>query len=201
MSDSSESLRLTIGSDPYYLLRTYAKQAKVSSYAYSLSEQYHMKLYKWFNYPVIILTSISTVIASLNLNTYIIMGVSVAMLILLAFDKLINPIERSHEANLFKVEYNEIASNIKLFIMNNERTLSEVKNYGTQIHELLNKWKSMNPSIPQRFVKQSNIKYASKLRKHASMMIVPNPSPRNSVDSKKRRLSGNIDLLNTIAAS
>lgn len=168
MSDS-ESIRFSLGADPYYLLRTYARESKIKAYSYSLSEGYYRNLHKYLNYPVVVLSAISTVIAGLDLNSYAIMGLSLSMLILLGFDKLIDPKENEHKANQFKVEYGEINSNVKIFILNNGRTHEQVKAYAEQIHELINKWKSINPSVFQRFTDVATMKYTKKLRKNLSV--------------------------------
>lgn len=178
----SESDSFKMVSDQYYLLKIYARESKILSYAYSLSESYYRNLYKYFNYPLVILSASSTVLSGMNENTYIIMGISLSMLILIGFDKLIDPKDREHKANQFKVEYGEINSNIKLFILNNGKVSHEIKAYASQIHEMMNKWQSINPPVFSKFIKLSTIKYTKKIRNHTILCEEKKTTPRGSTE-------------------
>lgn len=177
-SDSqASSVQLTFKPDPYTLLRRYAKDSKTTARAYSLSEAYYRSLSKYLNYPVVALSAVSTVCAGLDINKYVLMGVSLATLILLGFDKAIDPKDREHDANKFAVEYGEIASNIKQFVLSNNRTQGEVKAYSETVYSLLTKWKAMNPPIKQSFVTQAKTYYLERVRKHKTRLHAHPPTP------------------------
>lgn len=174
----SSSARLKLGNDPYGLLRSYAKESKILSKAYHMSECYYRSMYKYFNYPVVVLSTCTSVCAGLNLNEYVIMGLSFSTLILLGFDKLIDPKDKEFQANKFSVEYGEINSNVKQFILSNDRTRDEVKAYSETVYSLFNKWKSFNPPIKDKFVTSAKLQHAEKLRPHK---MTVNASPKSVV--------------------
>ena len=115
--DSSSSIM----NDPYYLLKLYGKEAKVNSRAQELSEKYHRKLFKLLNYPLVILSAGASVLAGLNINQFVTMGVSLAMLILIGFDKIIMPTDKAQRANQMKTEFGEISRGVKQFLLSNDR--------------------------------------------------------------------------------
>lgn len=183
MSDSSA--KYNMGGNPYILLRSYAKDCKIQSKAYHLSEVYYNNLWRCFQYPLVVLSAVSSVCAGLNVNQYALLGLSLATLTLLGFDKLIDPKERSHTANMYSVEYGEIASNIKQFILANNRTKEEIKTYTEQVHTLISKWKVLNPPIYDRFVEQAGRQYTEKLRNHK--LTVPHIQTEATPPSQKKK--------------
>lgn len=165
-SDSDSVKVALINDDVYGLLWTYSRESKVYGKAYSMSESYYRRTYKIFNYPLVILSAVSTICSGLNIHQYIMLGIALSMMILIGFDKLINPKEKEHDANRFAVEYQEIASNIKQFIMSNNRSKAEVKAYSETVYALISKWKSINPPLKDSFVKQATVDITTKLRSH-----------------------------------
>ncbi len=57
--------------DPYRLLRSYSKEAKIKSKAYGYSEGYYRWLYKILNHPTIIISAGLSVMSGLNVNEYV----------------------------------------------------------------------------------------------------------------------------------
>ena len=160
----------------YNLLKSYYKESKILSKAYSLSEQYYRNMFKIFNYPVVVLSAVNTVCLGVNVNQYITLSLSLSMFILLGFDKLIDPKDKEHESNKYSVEYGEISSNIKQFIMSNNRTKEEIKNYTEIIFSLITKWKSFNPPLKDKFIKIVRQQYTDKLRSHTNEVLPPRDS-------------------------
>ena len=183
---NSDSLKIELGADDIYgLLLSYIKDTKILNKAYSMSEKHYRNMYKMFNYPLVILSTVSTILSGLNANQYILLGLSATMMILLGFDKLISPKEKEHQANRYAVEYGEIASSIKQFIMSNNRTKAEVKAYSETIFALITKWRSMNPPVKDKFVKQATLDCTTKLRSHKMNL----PKQWDGIIEEKKKLS------------
>lgn len=163
-SKSSDSLIKQ--NDPYFLLRQYSKDSKVKSKAYSYSESYYRNMYKFFTYPLVVLSSVSTVLAGFHVNEYVLMGISLVTLTLVGFNQVIKPKDKEHEANKVKTEFAEISSDCKKFIYTNNRTSDDIRNFCEVIHELINTWNSLSPPIKDRFITQAKKEYASRSRAH-----------------------------------
>lgn len=152
--------------DPYALLRSYVNTAKVKSKAYGYSEGYFRWLYKVFTYPLVILSAMGSILAGLDVDKHVLMGISVATLILTGFNQAINPKSKEKSANQMSVEMNEIASNCKQFIYSNNRTAVEIKAFSEIIHEQLNIWNSLAPPIQDKFLTKALKECAKRSRKH-----------------------------------
>ena len=149
---------------PYDLLSSYAHQAKIKSVAYSYSESYYRNMYKWLTYPMVVLSAISTVIAVLDVNKYILIGLNLSMLILIGFTQLIDPKNKEQSAHNISTEYNEINSNVIQFIRSNNRTTEEIKQYGEIIHGELQIWDSLAPPCKDVFIQKATILHANRSR-------------------------------------
>lgn len=161
MSSESEPFN---SSDPYYLLRLYARDAKTKSRAYGYSEGYYLNLWKIFNYPIVILSAIGSVLAGIDIHQYVLMGLSLMTLVLTGFDKIVNTKDKEASANHMKVEYSEINKNVKQFIYSNNRTHDEIKEYSGHICEMLNKWSSISPPISDKFIKRAELECVQRKR-------------------------------------
>ena len=151
---------------PYKLLHDYKKQATIQSNAYKYSEGFYRSLHKWLTYPIILLSAVSTILSGFNINHYSIMSISFSTLVLVGFERAINPKDKEQKSCQIKIEMNEIASNIKQFILNNHRTEEEIKQYTQLIHEQINIWNSIAPPIQDMYITKSTNKYAERTRKH-----------------------------------
>lgn len=179
---NSDSLKIELGADDIYgLLLSYIKETKILNKAYSMSEKHYRNMYKLFNYPLVVISTVTTILSGLNVNQYILLSLSATMMILLGFDKLISPKEKEHDANRYAVEYGEIASSIKQFIMSNNRTKTEIKAYSETIYALITKWRSYNPPVKDKFVKQATLDCTTKLRSHKMNL----PKQWEAVEKKK----------------
>lgn len=186
-NDSCETVRLKVeNNDPYSLLRSYAKESKIMSIAYHKSEVYYRWMFKCFNYPVVVLSAVNTVCTGIGMNGYILLGISLCMLILLGFDKLIDPKDKSVDANKFSVEYGEISGNIKQFIMSNDRSRDDIKNYSEIMYSLLVKWKAFNPPIKDVFVEEAQKEKLPKVRDSMTHMKPQTPKKKSSLTGLER---------------
>ena len=115
---------------------------------------------------MVILTAVSSVMAGIGLHRYVLLCLNLITLILLGFNQAINPLERSHKAHEVSVEFRELASNVKQFILSNHRTVDEIKHQTEITHELLNVWVSLSPPCQQQFMNKAKHECASRSRKH-----------------------------------
>lgn len=150
--------------NPYALLIGYAQEAMVHSTAHDLTAHYYSDVGKCLNYPLIILSAGSSVMAGLDLHKYAVMGINLSMLTLTAFDHVINPRDKSHTHMLSKIEFEEVASNIKQYIGANSRTPQEIKEFSQDIYQYLTKWKSVAPSVPRRYMARAQRSCSSNYR-------------------------------------
>ena len=167
-TSESDSL-MDINNNPYGLLKSYMKNAKIKSKAYSYSEKYYRNLYKYLSYPLVVITATNTVLSGFSLNPYILMGLSFSSLVLIGFDKLINPKDKEHKANQIQSEFGEINRNIKQFVSENNKSRDEIKSYSQTINEVINIWESLSPPIQDKFITKAQNDYAKKIRKHHHM--------------------------------
>lgn len=141
------------GDDPYALLVEYSNEAKILTLAHGYTAQWYNDLSKYLNFPVILLSAASSVCAGLKIDPYILLGMTLSILILTSFDHAINPKSKQHNHMLAKVEFDEIAGNLRQFIGSNHRTAVEIKEYSEEILTYLQKWKSVSPVAPPRYMK------------------------------------------------
>lgn len=167
---TSESLMLS-AADPYILLRSYMHTSKVMSKAYGYSESYYRLLYKQYTYPLVVLTAVNSVLAGLNVNTYVVMGLSLMSLILVGFNQAVAPKNKEHAANQVKTEFGEIHRNIRQFIYSNNRSLDEVKAYSEIVNNQINVWTALSPAISQRFMEQAKKNCAHRSRVHRKVLV------------------------------
>lgn len=183
--DESSGVRLKIDNDAYGLLRDYARESKIYSKAYHTSEVYFRNMWKCFQYPVVVLSAISSVCAGLDVNRYALLGLSLLSLTLLGFNQLINPREKEFTAHTFSIEYAEIAGSIKQFYLSNSRSRDEIKSYSEQMYALLTKWQTMRPSLRDKFLNEARQRYAKKTRSHN--VTIPNLTPRGSAEHGEQK--------------
>jgi len=153
--------------DPYFLLRSYCRTAKIKSKAYGYSERSYRDMYKYLTYPLILLSATNTILSGFTEHPYIVMGIAFSSLVLVGFNQSICPKDKEHMACTVKVEFGEISGNVKQFIMENNKTVEEVKNYSALIHEQLQIWNGLSPPIRDIFVKKAEELYIDRHRSHS----------------------------------
>lgn len=162
--DEDISFKSALATDRYFLLRGYMREAKIKSKAYDLSENYYRNLNKLFSYPIVVISAVGSVLGGISIHPYVSMGLSLFTLILTGSDRVVNTREREQSASHMRIEYSEIAKNIKQFIYSNNRTKNEIKEYSSHICDLMNKWNSIAPPVYSRFVRQATIQHVEKKR-------------------------------------
>ena len=170
MSKSSNELMMN---DPYKLLHSYQLMAKTKSKAYDYSESYFRWLNKVLTYPLVVLSAGNVVISAMNIDPWAVMCVSATTLVLVGFERAITPRDKEHQANQVKTEYAEIASNINQFIMSNNRTKQEIKDYGEIIHEQLNIWNGLSPPLKASFLQRAKAECVIKKKVYTPGSIEP----------------------------
>ena len=157
--------------NPYDLLQSYGKWAKVLSKAYSHSDSYYRKMSKAISYPLVILTSVASVISIIPdesvMLKYMMTGLNLSMLILIGFQTTIKPMKQALESRQMSVEFGEIASNVKQYINSNHRTHDEIRDYSSIIHDNINTWISLSPPIKTKYIKHAQTECTSRHRKHS----------------------------------
>jgi hypothetical protein len=166
---SNAGSSLLRSSDPYALLVEYSKEAKIMTLAHAYTAQFYNDLAKYLSFPLILLSTSSSVCAGLNVNQYILLGMTLSMLVLTSFDHAINPKSKQHNHMLAKVEFDEIAGNLRQFIGSNHRTPAEIKEYSEEILTYLQKWKSIAPTVPPRYMRAAMRDREHRVRKHKKL--------------------------------
>jgi hypothetical protein len=156
-------------SNPYALLVEYSREAKIMTLAHAYTAQWYNDLSKYLKYPLIILSAASSVCAGLKVDPYILLGMTLSMLILTSFDHAINPKHKQHSHMLAKIEFDEIAGNLRQFIGSNHRTTQEIKIYSEEILTYLQKWKSVAPMVPPRYMKAAARDREHRVRNHKKL--------------------------------
>ena len=139
----------------YRLLVGYMNESKILALAYDKSSSYFRFVYKCLTYPIVVTSAVATVCASLDVNKYIIVGLSLVTLILSGFNSAVNPKDKQNNAHNVSIEFSEIHSNVQQFVCENHKTGDEIKAHAQLIHELLNVWKSQAPPISKCYLKQA----------------------------------------------
>ena len=154
----------------YGLLEKYKTESAVLCRAYKLNEYHYLFLHKILTYPLIILSTFSSVIAGLRRPEleYVILAISLVMLILSGFNTAISPKNKEFFSNKISTEFNDIALNANQFILENGKTKEEVKIYSQKTLELFEILKSMSPDINSRFINQAKLEIASQMKKRTS---------------------------------
>jgi hypothetical protein len=186
MSIESDSLQR---GDVYYLLRTYARESKILSKAYAMSESYYRNLYKYLTYPLVVLTTISTLISGLEINTYVVISINLAMLLLIGFNTTISPKDKEHSAHTVSGEFGEIKASINQFITENSKSADDCRNYSQLVLEQVKIWKSLSPPVKDKYMNIATKQCARKVRNTHPQLQKKN-MPIDSVEgSPKLRLS------------
>ena len=141
----------------YYLLEDYRKEAQALSISHDKTARFYEDLSKYLNYPVILLSAAASVVAGLNtkekeqFHPYILLVMTLLTLVLTSFDHTVSPKNKVHDHLVAKIEFEEMAENVKQFIQSNHRSHEEIKEYSAEILSYLQKWKSVSPTIPNRY--------------------------------------------------
>jgi len=107
--------------------------------------------------------SISTVISTLNFDNRILIGLSLVSLILVGFNNIINPLDRSHNARSISIEFSEIFSNIEEFMFES-KTDEERKIYANHINSIILIWRSQMPNIFDKHIRRAKLENAPIIR-------------------------------------
>jgi hypothetical protein len=148
----------------YSLLQKYEKQAKINSIAYKMSERYWRMFYKLLQYPLLVITTLVSVFATIDIDHYVLVGLSFVSLLLSGFITIINPKEKEGRANQVSNEFNIISSNICQFITENNKTKNELKAFSQRQLELLEIWNTLSPPIFQGYLKQASAEVSKPVR-------------------------------------
>lgn len=141
------------------LLKQYHKKCTVLKNAYNMQESYWRSLYKKLQYPIVILSGIAAVTSLLKLNQYIAAGTSFLNLILAGFIQTINPKDKELKCNQVKIEYNELSQNINQFLIENDKTKEEYKQYSQQVLSLIEVWDSLAPPVSNSYLNKADKEY------------------------------------------
>ena len=150
----------------YNLLIDYMKESRILSKAYKYSENYYRLVNKILTYPVIIFSSVGTVVASMATpHKYTLLGCTLATLIFTGFKTIINPQYRQYKSTGFSREFDEISSNINQFVQENNKSPEDIKIYSKLILEVLHSWKSTAPDLKESYMKRAKAECSQKLRR------------------------------------
>jgi hypothetical protein len=148
----------------YSLLQKYEREAKINAVAYKMSERYWHMFYKLLQYPLLVITTLVSVFATIDIAHYVLVSLSFVSLLLSGFITIINPKEKEQRANQVSNEFNMISSNICQFITENNKTKNELKAFSQRQLELLEIWNSLSPSIFQGYLKQASAEVSKPVR-------------------------------------
>lgn len=162
--DSNDILLELANTGSYSLLKKYRNDAMVLSDAYKMSERHWRKTYKMLNYPLIVLTTITGVMSSVEVSKYALMAISFTSLLLTSFSTAINPKDKEAKANQVATEFSEISSNINQFIVENHKTKDEIKAFSQLQLELLEVWQSLAPPISYTYLEKAKMNHAPRTR-------------------------------------
>jgi hypothetical protein len=168
MTDPSEIKESSHLLGSYGLLKKYLNESNTLSSAFHYSSKFHRSMYKWLTYPLIITSTVATLLAGLEVNNFIVAGVSFTSLILVGFNSAINPKKKEIEAHDVSIEFSEIASDIELFIIKNGKTKVEIEAYASHINDLLNVWKAQSPAVNGKYIKKARLACIERKRRSNS---------------------------------
>ena len=132
--------------------------------AYKMAESHHRTIHKILTYPLIVLAATGSVLAGLHSNEYVLMGISLATLIMTGFSTAINPKDKEMRCYQVSAEFNEIAGSINQFILENHKSREEIKAFSKHILSVLDIWRALAPSINKKYVRQAKIECAPRTR-------------------------------------
>jgi hypothetical protein len=135
------------------------------SEAFRLSEQYYRNMYKWFAYPMVILTTLSATMATVQDvpgSMYIILGLNVSTLILAGLQQVISPQDKATRANQVSIEFGEIRDSILQFMAEHEKDDPNAVPFSQHIVSMLDVWRSLSPNIRDVFVQSAKSKLSSR---------------------------------------
>jgi hypothetical protein len=181
ISNTSTNNLLGSGGGGYKLLKQYKDESKILASAYKMSEAYWRKVHKYLTYPVIVLTSLSSILASVDIGgvpgstlqytRYALLCLSFTTMILSGFNAAISPKDKESKANQSSTEFSEISSNINQFIVENNKTNNEIKTFSQLQLELLETWKSLSPPVSSEYIDKFTREIASRTRNHPATSI------------------------------
>lgn len=151
-------------SGPYILLQKYSAEAMLLSQAYKLSEYEYIYFNKLLSYPTVVLGAAGTVLAGVDVHRYVLMGISLASLMLAGFTTVINPMQRVHAANTSSTEFGQISASIYQFVLENGKSKEEVKRYSQVVQDQLGIWKSQAPPLRPRLLEQARREHHPRMR-------------------------------------
>jgi hypothetical protein len=183
--DEQKHLKTCGSPGAYVLLQSYQKETEILAKAMKMSESYYLNLHKILTYPLIILSSFTTVMVGIDSKdspvnlSYYILALSLMTTLFAGFNTAINPKEKESRYNQVSTEFSEISANIRQYITENGKTKDELKVFSNQQLVLVELWRSLSPPINQKYLKQAGLELAER--------------PPRSLIQKKRVL--NLDVI------
>ena len=163
----SLAIEIPASPSPYTLLNKYMSDANVLSRAYKLNELFYLSMHKFLTYPIIVLSTFSTVIAGLRREEleYVLLGLTLVTLLFAGFNTAITPKDKQYLSNKISTEFSEIALNINQFIIENNKSPSEIKVFSQKMLALFEVWKSLCPEIRQSYLLQAKLECAERVER------------------------------------
>ena len=108
-------------------------------------------------YPLLVVTVLSSVFSTIDIDHYVLMGLSFTSLLLSGFTTVINPKEKEQKANQISNEFHMISANICQFITENNKTKNELKAFSQMQLELIEFWNSLSPPISPKYIEKAKL--------------------------------------------
>ena len=152
---------------PYTLLEQYKTESQILSKAYKLNEGYHLFVHRCLTYPLIVLSTVSSVIAGLRMPSleYALLGLSLIILLLSGFNTALTPKDKQYASNKISNEFAEIALNIHQFVIENNKSKDEIKMYSQKMLAVFEIWRSVAGEINPKYLQQARLECATRVER------------------------------------
>ena len=152
---------------PYTLLNQYKNESEILSKAYKLNEGYYLFIHKCLTYPLIIVSTVSSVLAGLMMSEleYVLLGLSLIILILSGFNVAVAPKDKQYASNKISTEFSEIALNINQYLTENNKSKDEIKAYSQKTLAIFEIWKSLMIDINPKYLAQARLECAVRVER------------------------------------
>ena len=155
----------TTSSKQLCLLKQYLFRVKVKTTAHKTATDWYLKASKILGYPPVLLSTISSILAGIEVSSFgdatasyntAILCISSAIIVSTGLNSYLNYGERSAQHRDSSVKYSTLSNDIELFLSTNKSDI-ELEQFLYNQHEKIDIYEQLEPNLHSTFIKQAKL--------------------------------------------
>ena len=163
--DNNDGTYTTSQSKQLCLLKQYLFRVKLKAIAHKMANDWYLKAGKILGYPPVLLSTISSILAGIEVSAMgeaassyntAILCISSTIIISTGLNTYLNYGERSAQHRDSSIKYSNLSNDIELFLSTNHTDL-ELEQFLYNQHEKLDMYEQLEPNLHTTFIKQAKL--------------------------------------------